>query len=133
MPDLTSPHPPKPARPWRWLVVCALVAVACLGVPLGHAASPWLAPPSLRLYDNFLGVGGFIIMSLSGLWSWRRGRAAALTLAALAVVACAVVLRLAIFAEADYDRARLPAAAGGALVLLGAACIAWWLASRPNA
>jgi uncharacterized membrane protein len=111
-------------------VACAAAALVLMGVAIRPGVPPAPLPVGLVIFDTFLGVGGFIIMGGAGVWLWRRCRrdlrALAGATSALAVVVLAAMLRLVLFAQADYDRGRLPAAAAAGLVVVLAACVLWW-------
>lgn len=117
-------------RPYRLAVTCTTAALVLLGVAIRPGVPPAPLPVGLAIFDTFLGVGGFIIMGGAGVWLWRYRRrdlrALAVASSALAVVVLAAVLRLVLFAQADYDRGRLPAAAAAGLVVVLAACVLWW-------
>lgn len=93
----------------RWLVVASAAAAAVLAVLAARAGTAVFGPPPA--FDVAFGAGGAVAMLLlaARLWRMRRGSAAwALALAGWGGLAAAVTVRLALFARAEYDRARLP-------------------------
>ena len=121
-------------RPRRLIAVCALTALAFLGVPLTRGDWSFVpqSPPSV--FDTFFGVGGFIIMGGTCVWLWRHHqrdvRALAGTATAFAGVITLMTVRLAFFVQADYDRGRLPFAVGVVVVGMMAVSGLWWAATR---
>lgn len=128
---------PAARRPYRLTVACAAAALVMLGVAVRPGVPTTPLPVGLVIFDTFLGVGGFIIMGGAGVWLWRYRRrdlrALAVATSALTVVVLAAVARLVLFAQADYDRGRLPAVAAAGLVVVLAACVLWWADSYRRA
>lgn len=125
-----SPLPQSPLRrrPWYLMLVCAAMGGGLAGLPLARAHWPVEAPTDLALYDNFLGVGGFIIMGFACVWLSRQARglrAWAGAGSSWALVLLLLALRQAAFAQADYERARLPAVAFVALAAVLADGALW--------
>jgi hypothetical protein len=109
------------ARP-RWLAATSLAAALVLAVLAGRAGTTVFGPPPI--FEFVFGVVGAVAMLLltAVLWRMRRGSAAwALALAGWSGLAAAVTVRLALFARADYDRARLPFFSVVTVALLAAA------------
>jgi hypothetical protein len=125
---VSSPPQPPTRRPRYLMLACAAMGGVLAGLPLARADWPVDAPAGLAQYDNFLGVSGFIIMGLACVWLSRQARglrAWAGAGSAWALVLLLLALRQAAFAQADYERARLPAVAFVALGAVLAAGALW--------
>ncbi|MBK9124878.1 MAG: hypothetical protein IPM16_17410 [Chloroflexi bacterium] len=119
---VTDDH--RRVRP-RWLAAISLAAAAALTVLAVRAGTAAFGPPPA--FDIVFGALGAMAMLLlaAALWRRRRGVAAwALALAGWSGLTAAVTVRLALFARADYDRARLPFFGVVTVTLLATAVVA---------
>ena len=115
-----------------WLLILALIVCALLQLGALMAAltlSPELQAqisliPALEPVAGVVWIGVFAY-ALARVWRTKRPRAGLITLAAFIAYS---VLRLAVFARADYDRGRLPFLIVGGAVLIGVLL----LAARPT-
>lgn len=119
--------------PRRLTAISAFLALVLLVVPFYPAGTPVSLPSGLAVFDIFFGVGGFIIMGCTSIWLWRHGRGwramAGISLA-LALVIGLTVIRSAGFAQADYERGRLPFAIAVAIGFMAGASGLWWAVAR---
>ena len=113
-------------RPRKLVWITLALAVATLGVGL-RWASPALTPPGVShvplWFDGPFGIGGAIGLAWAArrLWTHHRrdSRAAGFALLCWGALAAAVAARSALFAQADYERGRLPFFVIATLMLLG--------------
>jgi cytochrome bd-type quinol oxidase subunit 2 len=123
-------HPPAPRRRWRLIILAGLLALFQAGAAWQAVTTPAeLAarvslPPGLQFVAGGLWalLFGFITVTLIQ----NRLRTIQPVLWTLAAFVGYSVLRLALFAQADYDRARLPFL-WGILLLVSAIAAASWL------
>ena len=112
-------------RPRKLVWITLALAVATLGVGL-RWASPALTPSGVShvplWFDGLFGIGGAIGLAWAArrLWTHHRrdSRAAGFALLCWAALAAAVTARSALFAQADYERGRLPFFVIATLILL---------------
>ena len=112
-------------RPRKLVWITLALAVATLGVGL-RWASPALTPSGVThvplWFDGLFGIGGAIGLAWAArrLWTHHRrdSRAAGFALLCWAALAAAVTARSALFAQADYERGRLPFFVIATLILL---------------
>ena len=112
-------------RPRKLVWITLALAVATLGVGL-RWASPALTPSGVThvplWFDGLFGIGGAIGLAWAArrLWTHHRrdSRAAGFALLCWAALAAAVTVRSALFAQADYERGRLPFFVIATLILL---------------
>jgi FtsH-binding integral membrane protein len=112
-------------RPRKLVWITLALAVATLGVGL-RWASPALSPSGVShvplWFDVLFGIGGAIGLAWAArrLWTRQRrdSRAAGFALLCWGALAAAVAARSALFAQADYERGRLPFFVLAALILL---------------
>ena len=112
-------------RPRKLVWITLALAVATLGVGL-RWVSPALTPPDVShvplWFDVPFGIGGAIGLAWAARRLWMRhrrdSRAAGFALLCWAALAAALAARSALFAQADYERGRLPFLALAALILL---------------
>jgi hypothetical protein len=112
-------------RPRKLVWITLALAAATLGVGL-RWASPTLTPPGVThvplWFDVPFGIGGAIGLAWAArrLWTHHRrdSRAAGFALLCWAALMAAVTARSALFAQADYERGRLPFFVIGTLLLL---------------
>lgn len=126
-----SHHPLR--RPYKLCLVTGSLTVVWLALPVHTLSSPVAVSPILAVFDIFFGVSGFIIMGYTSFWLWRRGRGWLATAGTFGVVTALMgvaVLRSALFAQADYERGRLPFAVGTWLMCLALTVVFWWGATR---
>lgn len=96
-------------RPW-WLLMLTLAGIgACSGLVLTAPARVAQSDQSaLGVADLVLGLAGALLLAMAGWRVLRRSGGRGELVKAWAVVVGAAVLRLTLFAQADYDRGRLP-------------------------
>ena len=112
-------------RPRKLVWITLALAVATLGVGL-RWASPTLSPSGVShvplWFDGLFGIGGAIGLAWAArrLWTHHRrdSRAAGFALLCWGALAAAVTARSALFAQADYERGRLPFFVIATLILL---------------
>jgi hypothetical protein len=112
-------------RPRKLVWITLALAVATLGVGL-RWASPALSPSGVThvplWFDVPFGIGGAIGLAWAArrLWTHHRrdSRAAGFALLCWGALIGAVTARSALFAQADYERGRLPFFVLAALILL---------------
>jgi FtsH-binding integral membrane protein len=112
-------------RPRKLVWITLALAVATLGVGL-RWASPALSPSGVThvplWFDVLFGIGGAIGLAWAArrLWTHHRrdSRAAGFALLCWGALFAAVTARSALFAQADYERGRLPFFAIATLILL---------------
>ena len=112
-------------RPRKLVWITLALAVATLGVGL-RWASPALTPSGVThvplWFDALFGIGGAIGLAWAARRLWthyrRDSRAAGFALLCWAALAAAVTARSALFAQADYERGRLPFFVIATLILL---------------
>lgn len=112
-------------RPRKLVWITLALAVATLGVGL-RWASPALSPSGVThvplWFDVPFGIGGAIGLAWAARRLWTRhrrdSRAAGFALLCWAALMAAVAARSALFAQADYERGRLPFLALAMLSLL---------------
>jgi hypothetical protein len=96
-------------RPW-WLLMLTLAGiVACVGLALSAPARAGQSGQiALGVADLMLGLAGALLLAFVGWRVLRRSDGRGELVKVWAVVIGAAVLRLMLFAQADYDRGRLP-------------------------
>ncbi len=112
-------------RPRKLVWITLALAVATLGVGL-RWASPALSPSGVThvplWFDVLFGIGGAIGLAWAARRLWTRhrrdSRAAGFALLCWGALIGAVAARSALFAQADYERGRLPFFVIATLILL---------------
>ena len=112
-------------RPRKLVWITLALAVATLGVGLRWASAA-LTPPGVThvplWFEVPFGIGGAIGLAWAARRLWTRhrrdSRAAGFALLCWGALAAAVAARSALFAQADYERGRLPFLVIATLILL---------------
>lgn len=128
-------------RPRKLVWIMLALAVMTLGLAL-RVSAPALTPAGVThvpfWFDLPFGIGGAIGLAWAArrLWTHHRRdwRAAGFALLCTSALTAAVTLRAAAFAQADYERGRLPFFALATLILLALGSVLAFrrLDSRPS-
>lgn len=124
-------------RPRRLVWITLALAAATAGLAF-RSLSPALSPQGVThvpvWFDLMLGLGGGAGLGWIAARLWRQHRrdsgAAGLACKGWALLAAAVTLRSALFAQADYERGRLAFFATVTVLLAAAAFIMNWRAGN---
>lgn len=130
-------HAGAARRPRRLVWITLALAGATLGLALRHL-SPALTPAGVThvplWFDAAFGAGGAagLLWAARRLWReyQRDSRAAGFILLCWAVLATGITVRAALYAQADYERGRLPFFAAATAALFAASGAMRLIAAR---